>query len=208
MRSFIYAALALVASLSIATAGKTAVLYDAGDGTQPALALGQSYAGGTVLAFDSAFTISGVSGQFQALVPNSHVSVAVWDFTTRQRLFSTAAFTLADAVSWQGVSGLSWALGAGVYIVGFESPDAYPGARLWGLSPTAYPASDYMVWAGGTWSRAPLATFALRVDGEGSPAVLADVISDPIPEPGAWALMIIGFGAAGSALRLRRHKLA
>ena len=31
---------------------------------------------------------------------------------------------------------------------------------------------------------------------------------NPVPEPGAWALMILGFGAAGSMLRRRRAALA
>jgi len=30
----------------------------------------------------------------------------------------------------------------------------------------------------------------------------------PVPEPGAWALMILGFGAAGAMLRRRRMRPA
>jgi hypothetical protein len=33
------------------------------------------------------------------------------------------------------------------------------------------------------------------------------VIDTPVPEPGTWALMIIGFGGAGAMLRQRRHRL-
>jgi hypothetical protein len=29
-----------------------------------------------------------------------------------------------------------------------------------------------------------------------------------IPEPGTWALMILGFGGSGAMLRRRRHALA
>ncbi|WP_293379098.1 PEPxxWA-CTERM sorting domain-containing protein [Phenylobacterium sp. SCN 70-31] len=32
----------------------------------------------------------------------------------------------------------------------------------------------------------------------------ADPVAAAVPEPGAWALMILGFGAAGAALRRRR----
>ena len=52
--------------------------------------------------------------------------------------------------------------------------------------------------------RGTLAPTALRVlpfDYEGEP-------SAPVPEPGAWALMILGFGSAGSMLRIRRGRLA
>jgi len=42
--------------------------------------------------------------------------------------------------------------------------------------------------------------------GEGAISGLID--APAIPEPGTWALMIAGFGAAGSALRTRRRVLA
>lgn len=32
-------------------------------------------------------------------------------------------------------------------------------------------------------------------------------VDTPVPEPGTWALMIIGFGGAGAMLRQRRHRL-
>lgn len=34
------------------------------------------------------------------------------------------------------------------------------------------------------------------------------VLASSLPEPADWALMIIGFGGAGGALRLRRRRLA
>jgi hypothetical protein len=44
-------------------------------------------------------------------------------------------------------------------------------------------------------------------------SITRDVINDlvvnavAVPEPGAWALMLLGFGAAGTTLRLRRRHL-
>lgn len=35
-----------------------------------------------------------------------------------------------------------------------------------------------------------------------------NLVSGAVPEPGAWALMILGFGAAGAAIRRRRSALA
>jgi hypothetical protein len=34
------------------------------------------------------------------------------------------------------------------------------------------------------------------------------VVETPVPEPGTWALMILGFGGAGAMLRQRRHGVA
>ena len=36
----------------------------------------------------------------------------------------------------------------------------------------------------------------------------AYIVAGAIPEPGAWALMILGFGAAGTALRANRRRVA
>ena len=38
--------------------------------------------------------------------------------------------------------------------------------------------------------------------------IIASVAGGAVPEPGAWALMLAGFGLAGSALRARRRTLA
>ena len=31
-------------------------------------------------------------------------------------------------------------------------------------------------------------------------------VPDPVPEPGSWAMLILGFGAIGSAMRYRTHR--
>ena len=38
--------------------------------------------------------------------------------------------------------------------------------------------------------------------------IIASAVGGAVPEPGAWALMLAGFGLAGSALRARRRMLA
>jgi len=49
----------------------------------------------------------------------------------------------------------------------------------------------------------------VRISGNSGNWVLDDLtyttgVADPVPEPGTWALMILGFGTAGAALRRRR----
>lgn len=57
---------------------------------------------------------------------------------------------------------------------------------------------------------APSSSFTLvawssgTVIGSGEAFLESRTVPDAIPEPGTWALMILGFGAAGSALRRRR----
>jgi hypothetical protein len=35
-----------------------------------------------------------------------------------------------------------------------------------------------------------------------------NVLTSPVPEPGAWALMALGFGAIGFTMRIRRRRTA
>jgi len=74
------------------------------------------------------------------------------------------------------------------------------------------------VSSGGTWNAgdATRATFTL-VDQVGveqwNDFVLDDISfvgapGQPIPEPAVWAMMLIGFGAVGAAVRARRRRLA
>ena len=53
-------------------------------------------------------------------------------------------------------------------------------------------------WSG--LSQRRVGAYTLQLTGVGSPGRLPG----GVPEPSAWALMILGFGAAGSALRRRR----
>jgi hypothetical protein len=60
--------------------------------------------------------------------------------------------------------------------------------RFWLTSETGQRTSEGMLW---------VQTYNVA---------LAPVLAPGVPEPTTWALMILGFGAAGAAVRSRRHR--
>jgi hypothetical protein len=63
-------------------------------------------------------------------------------------------------------------------------------------------ATDAFVLSGTTLSKIDLATGALTTIGSTTESYFG--LTAAVPEPGAWAMMIIGFGAVGSIIRRRR----
>jgi hypothetical protein len=88
-----------------------------------------------------------------------------------------------------GTDGLDWAVTAGAYWVGFE---VLATDTLFGFMPYFVPRPlQEAIGPPGAYNPAP-----------GAPGS-AFRIAGSIPEPGTWALMILGFAAAGGALRRR-----
>jgi hypothetical protein len=87
--------------------------------------------------------------------------------------------------------------------------DFGPGSVLPGswasFNPQPEPPGDVM---GGAFNFAPgvdpIMTFAISIDGD----PLSFTVAPGVPEPQAWALMLLGFGGAGAALRARRRQRA
>jgi hypothetical protein len=52
--------------------------------------------------------------------------------------------------------------------------------------------------------------YSLGTFGNGAPGnvIIGGLVLTPVPEPGSWALMLLGFGAVGAAMRRNRKKLA
>jgi hypothetical protein len=68
----------------------------------------------------------------------------------------------------------------------------------------AIEASDYTTYIGQTFTAAPTAiSLADGTDGSGN--AIQGLVA--VPEPAAWALMLVGFGALGASLRARRARL-
>ncbi len=109
---------------------------------------------------------------------------------TSKALFSEGyPVTYNPSAGWAGPSNLSLSLGAGTYWVTFLSTGfdgripEYP----------ANPLADYAQNLNGVWTDASYATFGVRVLGAS------------VPEPGIWAMMLIGLGGLGAAMRSRRR---
>ncbi len=51
-------------------------------------------------------------------------------------------------------------------------------------------------------------SFTLLLDGDATQEVTLDVSVAAVPEPATWGMMVLGFGAAGVALRRRRYRRA
>lgn len=110
-------------------------------------------------------------------------------------LFSNS-FTIVDSrlTSYQGVFGQNWNLAAGSYWVGFFTD---------GTNFMAFPATNPLsrhavrpfdnIWV----QHGPGLALGIRMIGNVTPGA--------VPEPATWAMMLIGFGAIGSAMRLRQR---
>ncbi len=95
----------------------------------------------------------------------------------------------------------------GTYTGAVTAPPA-PGPFL--LASTALIGGGTGRFLGATGTLNSTGTLRLgTVDGRrvsiGAGVITADIDAPAIPEPGTWALMIMGFGAAGVMLRSRRH---
>ena len=103
----------------------------------------------------------------------------------------TMAFGAAAGEGWYGLSGLDLELGPGTYWVGFASGGDGFAAQHYGDAANPLGNEAYYTPAG-TYADADSANLAWRLS-----------IAEGAPEPAAWAMMILGFGAVGTALRRR-----
>lgn len=97
--------------------------------------------------------------------------------------------------------------------------DAFSGTFDGGSTPTATPGISDTAWlftilsgtgrfsgATGTFEGAGLADARTRPT-HVAIAFIGDVITSAVPEPASWGLMLLGFGAIGSAVRRRRRSM-
>jgi hypothetical protein len=103
--------------------------------------------------------------------------------------------------SWQGLFGLDSNLPAGTYWVTFKalfSPSGVIRMRLGPPSPL--PNHAFLNGTtGGLWFETNGFSIGLRV---------GDGVTAAVPDVEAWALMVLGFGLTGAAMRRRRMRLA
>jgi len=96
----------------------------------------------------------------------------------------------SETGAWRGLHGLSWVIPTGTYWLSFETRpgQTFDGVGGVPLTPAAYafqqpPGTPWYVFG-------PDLGVTGRISGEAA-----------VPEPATWALMILGFGLAGAALR-------
>jgi hypothetical protein len=107
-------------------------------------------------------------------------------------LFSSTVALSANVEGWQGVTNRNWAVGSGNYWVGFASNGLN---SMRNQAPA--PLGNYaFTSANGNWNQFNGLRFGVQID---------DTIPSlgGVPEPMSWALMILGFGVIGGALRRR-----
>ena len=99
---------------------------------------------------------------------------------------------------WQGLHNLNWNLAAGGYWLVLDS-QGYNWTP-WQSIPNPLQLYAYKhSGTGGEWQVTSNPTFATRISG---------AIASAVPEPATWAMMILGFGAIGGAMRKRGSQKA
>lgn len=183
--------MALAASVSLSTPSSAATIVDTGT---PVTMFGgytvspyQQLAGRFSVASETSITdVSGFIGDSAG----ARITIAIHaDRGMPEGILYSGSFTTVAETAFQGLSGLDWRLDAGDYWISFigSALNYMPRAARTPLA--AYAAADEY-----GWQRDDGLNIGVRING----------VSAAVPEPATWALMLIGFGAAGVALRRRR----
>jgi hypothetical protein len=117
------------------------------------------------------------------------------DFPKQSLYSATFAIDQIVPMSWQGVSSLAWTVSAGNYWIVYSSPDgtkAITGYQSTEPILAHYDANHQNAYP--DWGRNDALNLSVDVEG--------NVISG-VPEAGTWAMMIVGFGIIGFAMRKR-----
>jgi hypothetical protein len=151
----------------------------------------QSLAGSFTLT--SAATITSVEGYF-SYPGRATISIATNGTlpSNGTRLYS-GTLTTGQTAGFDGLFGQNWTLAAGTYWLIFESLDGQSMPDI-----AANPLAGYAFTYQGDWLNGPGLNVAARIGGT------YGVTGGAVPEPATWAMMLIGFGATGFALRRGR----
>jgi len=202
-------AMACAASMVFAGSAHAAILFDSGVPTIcGCTSLDKNQWLGADLDFSSPVTITGVEG-FVTVAVSGSVNVAIYsvtDFLPDTPIFSTSVNFPATSGSWLGDVALNVPLAAGRYWLGFTiDPSSSLNAYMLSYPPVAtlvpfrdVPAAEWRL------AGQPI---GWRISGEGAPAIPVIFPDASIPEPRMWAMLLLGFGLIGGALRVRRKAL-
>ncbi|KTT75931.1 PEPxxWA-CTERM sorting domain-containing protein [Sphingomonas endophytica] len=190
---------ALAATLSIAAPAQAATIVDTGTPTQTytgsALDSDQSLAGRFSLT--SATMLTDIQGYIRSFRSSGILTIAInrgGNLPGSVLYSGTVAAT--QGTSFQGLSNLNWMLDAGDYWVSFANSGSGMMSRG-----APNPLSVAAYWKPGQgWNSIydPSRSIGVRISG----------VPAAVPEPATWAMMLLGFGMVGAAVRRRRPVVA
>jgi hypothetical protein len=212
---FFTASVALAAIVSFAAPAAAAALIDVSF-EQPSVGGGYVYSGTTQPYTTATVPIGDLSASGAAFTAGAGIQAngSAWGFAAAPQGTQTAFIQSYDGVAGSISITLSGLTSGKEYFVSFDAAQR-PG---YGADPLTFTApgvsTDYTV-AGTAWktyqtsfvadSTSDVLTFAGAVQ-TGDTSVGLDAITVAVPEPATWAMMLIGFGMVGCALRARRRQ--
>lgn len=153
-----------------------------------------------LFTLDAAATVTSVEGFIDGLAGNGTISILTGAIDPASAtLEHSAGFAIAaSSGAWQGVFGRSWNLAAGQHWVVFTSD--FSNVMTF-RPPNPLSQNAFAPALNGPWTKfGSRDGIGVRITGDLTPRV-----SGAIPEPATWAMMLLGFGAVGGALRVRRQ---
>lgn len=192
--------LAAASALVFASSAQAATVVDTGTPvgrTQYTLSASQSLAG--LFAVTAPTKITSLEAFIRNFTTNSeNVTATLFSDgsvpSAANALFSTTFSVAGESEGWFGASGLNWDVGAGNFWLGFATG---PSMSMRNGAPS--PLSGYAFTSIGNWLTFNALGTGIRVEGT----------AGAVPEPATWAMMLMGFGFVGGAMRSakRRQKL-
>ena len=201
--------LLILATLATGTAFSTpaaaAILVDTGAPiTLGGVGLNSVQSLAAVFTLASATTVTSVEGFVRGVGGIGTISILTGGVDPGfSGLLFTANYTMPNKPTggWQGVFGQSWNLAAGQYWVVYST--TANGGNFMSF-PAPRPLPQYAILqSSGRWLQSGALGLGVRITNDR--AVVTPPIPGAVPEPATWAMMLIGFGVVGGALRARRR---
>ena len=194
--------LTAIAALALAGAASTAgaaVIYDNGplNGTVEGWTLNYGYAVEDSFTVSSAATATGADFVTWAFPGDSLLSVD-WVIEPTQTFGDSGTATVTSTFLFTNPYGYD------IYAnhISFAGVALTPGTYYFGLQNAVVPSGDPIYW---DQNDGPSAGYE---NAEGSIGSETFDITSSVPEPASWALMLVGFGGIGAAMRSRRRVAA